>query len=397
MPALVSFRARYRALAAIPGALRMVALSLPMRMSIGTVGLATLLHLRELTGSIAFAASAVGAQLVAMAATAPLLGRLIDRRGPRGVLVATGIASPLAAGTMLAAGPLGLSQPAILAVAVAVGATTPPLASLIRTLWRMRIADPALRRTAFAVDAVIVELAFTIGPLLIALAVATGPPSRALALALVFVAAAVPILFASGMLAWWSAPDEGERHLLGPLRNSRLLQLFSASFMLAMTFGAIEVGYPSFGRATGIDAWGPVLLAVCSLGSAVGGLVFGGLHLASSHARQFALAMVFLAIGMAVHLPISSPWTLAFAAFAAGVLIAPALTLVSVLVSDLAPSQYATEAFTWSGTAIVTGLGAGTALAGALIERFGVASAFVAAVASALGGAALASALARRG
>ena len=82
--------ARYAALFAHAGAARFAALSLPMRMPLGTVGLATLLHLRELTGSIAFAGSAVGLQFVAMAVTAPLLGRLADRRGPRAVLLTTG-------------------------------------------------------------------------------------------------------------------------------------------------------------------------------------------------------------------------------------------------------------------------------------------------------------------
>ncbi|MBP8139369.1 MAG: hypothetical protein KAX82_01255, partial [Burkholderiales bacterium] len=91
-----SFRARYAALFARADVLRFAALSLPMRMPIGTVGLGTLLHLRELTGSIAFAGSIVGAQFVAMAATSPILGRIADRRGPRGVLIATGVVCPLA-------------------------------------------------------------------------------------------------------------------------------------------------------------------------------------------------------------------------------------------------------------------------------------------------------------
>ena len=54
-----SFRARYAALFARTDVLRFAALSLPMRMPIGTVGLGTLLHLRELTGSIAFAVGLV--------------------------------------------------------------------------------------------------------------------------------------------------------------------------------------------------------------------------------------------------------------------------------------------------------------------------------------------------
>jgi predicted MFS family arabinose efflux permease len=389
-------RKRYAALAAQPGALRFLALSLPMRMPIGTVGLGTLLHLRELTGSIAFAGSIVGAQLIAMAATAPFLGRLVDRRGPSGVLVACGVVCPIALAVMLAAGPLGLSRAAILAVALVAGASSPPLTVLVRTLWRMRLQDPALRQTAFAMDAVALEVAYTIGPALIAIAVAVGPPGAPLALALAFTAAAVPTMFASGGLDWWVASGPVERHLLGPLRDRRLLVLYATTFALAVSFGAIEVAYPAFGRAVGRDAWGPALLAICSIGSAIGGIAYGGLHLRAPLAHQVPIAMALIAAGLAAHVPVADPWLLALVAGLAGVLIAPAMTMVSLLVAEFAPSKYATEAFTWSATAIVTGLGAGMAVAGTLTERFGTGSTFAMSAAAA----AIASALAiglRRG
>lgn len=387
-----NLRTRYAALAAQPGALRFLALSLPMRLPIGTVGLGTLLHLRDLTGSIAFAGSVVGAQLVAMAAAAPLLGRIVDRRGPRGVLVACGLVCPIALAMLLAAGPLGMSGGVVFAVAVVAGAFTPPLTVLVRTLWRMRLSDPALRQTAFATDAVALELAYTVGPALIALAVALGPPGAPLALALAFTASAVSIMFASGGLDWWVPSEPSERHLLGPLRDARLIRLYATTFALALAFGVIEVAYPAFGRAAGADAWGPALLAICSIGSALGGVAYGGLHLAAPLARQVPVAMALIALGLAAHVPISDPWLLAPVAALAGLLIAPAMTMVSLLVAEIAPPKYATEAFTWSVTAIVTGIGAGMAAAGALIERVGLGSAFAMSAAAA----ALASALAVR-
>jgi predicted MFS family arabinose efflux permease len=48
------------------------------------------------------------------------------------------------------------------------------------------------------------------------------------------------------------------------------------------------------------------------------------------------------------------------------------------MISRLAPQQYATEAFTWSSTFIVSGIGIGTATAGWLIEQHGVRTAFLA-------------------
>jgi predicted MFS family arabinose efflux permease len=385
-----SLSARYRALFRHGGAARFAALSLAMRIPLGTVGLATLLHLRELTGSIMLAGSVVGAQLVASAVTAPFLGRLVDTRGPRGVLLATGIVAPAALALMLAAGVLRLPTPALFAVAVVAGAFAPPITVLVRTLWRMRLDEGPERQAAFAVDAVILELAYTLGPLAIALAIGLASTAAAMAVAVAATLAAVPLLFASGALAWWKPQPASERHWLGPLTARPLLVVYGATFSLTMAFGALEVGYPAFGRAAGADSWGPVLIAINSVGSALAGLVYGALTLRTPLARLLAVLIAAMAIPIALHLPVGSPWILAPFAFAAGTLIAPAMTTVTLLISTLAPARYATEAFTWSSTAIVTGIGAGMAIAGALVERFGPNGAFGFAAAAALVGAAIA-------
>ena len=64
-------------------------------------------------------------------------------------------------------------------------------------------------------------------------------------------------------------------------------------------------------------------------------------------------------------------------AFLAGIAIAPTITAQTLLVSRLAPSKYATEAFTWSSTFIVSGLGMGMAVGGVLIETVATKSVFL--------------------
>jgi len=387
---------RYRALFRHAGAVRFAALSLAMRIPLGTVGLATLLHVRELTGSIAFAGSVVGAQLVASALTAPILGRWVDTRGPRGVLLATGCVAPAALALMLAAGWLGLAKPAMFAVAVVAGAFAPPVTVLVRTLWRMRLEEGPARQTAFALDSVILELAYTLGPLAIALAIGLASTATAMAIAWFSTLLAVPLLFASGALAWWKPQPAGARHWLGPLGAKPLQVVYAATFALTLAFGALEVGYAAFGRAAGADSWGPALIAINSGGSAVAGLAFGGMAIRTPLTRLLPVLMAAMAAPIVLHLPIGSPWLLAPFAFAAGALIAPSMTTVMLLISTLAPARYATEAFTWSSTAIVTGIGAGMAIAGALVERHGPNGAFAFAAGAALAGAAIALLLRRR-
>src|SRR2546430_4529006 len=78
------FLTHYAAFFRHPDVPRLLAMVLVMRMPVGMMSLAMLMHLRELSGSFAFAGGMVGTYLVAMAASAPVQGRVIDRYGPRG-------------------------------------------------------------------------------------------------------------------------------------------------------------------------------------------------------------------------------------------------------------------------------------------------------------------------
>jgi MFS family permease len=391
-----SLTKRYAALFAQPGAARFVVLSLVMRMPLGTVGLSVLLHVRDLTGSIAFAGSVVGAQLVAAAATAPVQGRIVDRRGPRSVLVATGVVCPVALLVILFARTLELAPALIFVAAIVAGAFSPPITVLVRTLWRHRLEDEALRHTAFALDAVLLELAYTLGPLAVALAVAIASPQVALALACAFVTFAVPLMYASGALAWWNQQPNGERDLLGPLRDAKLLAVYASTLALTLAFGALEVGYQAFARAIGADAWGPTLIAINSIGSAIGGLAYGAMHPRMPIERQLPRVTAIMAVPLAAHALVGGPWAMVPWSLLAGVMIAPAMTGVSLMIAKNAPARYATEAFTWSSTAIVTGVGAGTAVSGVLAERFGSSWSFAFTAVCALVASALAMRLAKR-
>ena len=184
--------ARYAAFFRLPDVTRMLAMAVIARMPIGTVTLALLLHVRALTGSFAAAGAAVGAYLGASAATAPLIGRWIDRRGARTALIVMGIASPCALLVLWLAGPLALPASTLWLIAALAGATAPPITVLTRTMWRHRFSDADARKTAFALDSVLVELAFTFGPMVIALLLAIGSPMVAFGAAFVFSTIAVP-------------------------------------------------------------------------------------------------------------------------------------------------------------------------------------------------------------
>ena len=354
------------------------------RMPLGTVTLAMLLHVRALTGSFATAGATVGAYLGASAATAPFVGRFIDRRGPRIALVVTGIGCPAALLVLWLAKPLGLATPMLWIVAALAGAFSPPISVLTRTMWRHRFDDESKRRLAFALDGVLIEFSFTAGPALIALLLVVGTPTIAFGAAFVFVAIAVPTFVASPALRYWQHDPDAQRHLLGPLTEPRLLAVFATTFLLTLALGLLEVAYPGFATKVHQPPLAGLLIATNSIGSAVGGLVYGGMHIALGHERQLRRILALLVVPLALQSLIASPGLLAIVAFVAGLCIAPSLTVVTLLISSHAPARYATEAFTWSATCIVSGIGAGNALGGLLLERYDPALVFTASGAAAL-------------
>jgi MFS family permease len=342
------------------------------RMPIGMVGFSMLMFLRESLGNFELAGSAVGVGFIAMAIAAPIQGRLIDRYGPRSVLRVTGFVHPLTLAGILVSVKTGMPFAVTFLFAALSGAFASPITTLTRALWRNRFEREEDRRIAFALDAVTIELNFTLGPAIVAGILATFGATTAFALSIGVVFTAFVIYISSRAMGYFKADATAERHLFGPLTEPRLWLVFIATFGLTVCFGQLEVGYPAYATSLALPALGGVLLAVNSIGSAVGGTLYGGLHFRMSVERQFATALALMALPLAAHVFFLEPVAFAITAFFAGALIAPSIAAQNVLVSRLAPAKYATEAFTWSSTFIVSGLGAGMALSGSIVENVGL-------------------------
>lgn len=358
---------------------RLLVVAFLSRMPIGMVGFSMLMFLREALGNFALAGLAVGVNFVSMAIAAPVQGRIIDRYGPDRLLRVTAVVTTLALCGLMAATLARMPFIAIAILAATAGIFANPITTLTRTMWRHLFDDEEDRRTAFAMDAVLIELNFTLGPAIVAFMLAFFGATAAFALTIGVVAASAVIYVGSGALSLFKRVPATERHLLGPLTEPRLVVVFIAMLGITTGFGILEVGYPAFSTFLGMGALAGVLLAINSLGSAMGGAIYGGLHFKAPIERQFAVCMLLMAIPFGAHAAWLDPVFFGVLAFLSGALIAPTLTAHAVLVSRLAPPKYATEAFTWSSTFIVSGLGLGMAVGGSLAEHAGLPSMFLSA------------------
>jgi predicted MFS family arabinose efflux permease len=139
-----------------------------------------------------------------------------------------------------------------------------------------------------------------------------------------------------------------------------------------------------------------VFLGLMSIGSAAGGLAYGSARWHAPLLRQFGITLAIMGAGLLV---LAVPWTLlAFGAWCilAGVVMAPALIIQSMLVAKTAKREHTTEAFTWSTSALLAGVGLGMALGGIAAEAWNSSAAFAAAAAAAMLAAAGAFWLSRR-
>src|SRR4051794_39036193 len=222
------------------------------------VPLALLLMVQQTTGSYAIAGLASATHGIAMGLMAPLLGRLADRKGPRPVLVAQTCVYPLLLGLLIAVVLAGAPSWAVVASSFAAGASTPLVSGTVRALWSR--VDPAVRPTAYALDATFTELVFVAGPTTVAVLAVLATPAVALGVAGVLaVAGAVGIATSGAMRAW--APVDGPRTgLLSTVTAPGMPRVLLSGSALMLGFGALEVAIPAFADASGLPGMSGLLL-----------------------------------------------------------------------------------------------------------------------------------------
>jgi MFS family permease len=372
------------------------AASIVGRLPIGMSGLAILLLVQSSTHSFATGGAATGCYVAGLACVAPAIGRVIDRHGPRAMLICGAVLFPASLAALLAAVSMRASSTVVFACAAAAGASFPPITVCMRTYMRQRLGDDASLATAYSLDSVLIETMFIVGPLLVALFVAFASPGAAVGFAAASGFIGVLLFLRSSALRQWKIAARGHATLLGPLAQRRFVALIGIVVCYALAFGFTELGVAAYAAEFGRPALAGVFLGLMSVGSALGGLAYGSGRWHAPLLLQFSRTLALMGSGL---LFLAAPWgLLSFAALSllGGVLMSPALIIQSMLVAKTARPEHTTEAFTWSTSALLGGVGVGMALGGIAAEAWSARAAFAAAAAAALLAAAGAFLLSRR-
>lgn len=352
------------------------------RLPLSMTGLGIVLLVEQRTGSYGSAGLMSALYVLAAAAFAPVQGRLVDRIGQARVLWWGG--AVYAAGMLSFLGALERDLPApVPHIALFVtGLATPQAGSMIRARWTSLLNDREQLNTAFSLEAVIDELAFIVGPVLVTFLTLS-------------VADVSGLLFAAAAAlggCWALALQQSTAPAVSPhstkrresLRWQILGPLVTISLMLGVIFGSAEVIISAFTKAQGQEQSAGLVLAVWAFGSLLAGVIVGGLARSTRPLVRLRGSMFLLAVMFAPFMLLTSVPVLAIAMFFGGFMISPSLISIVHLIEQVVPPGRLTEALTWSSTGMSAGIAPGAAFAGILIDSHGPSSGFVVPLAAGL-------------
>jgi MFS family permease len=364
------------AIAATPGARRLIALSIIARLPLTMVSIGLLLHAKHLTGSFAAAGAVDAAYAIALGLGAPLVGRAVDRRGQTAVLLASCVAAAAMLG-VVAALPVGTSLPVLIVPACAIGCAMPPVGACLRALVPGLMPDAAAARAFYAIDATAVELTWITGPALAVTLGAACSTGFALAMAAAVSTAGTAAFAAHPASRGWRPAPVASHDRSRPGRSPGLRTLILVMGALGVVFSAVQVGVAAATSELGAAGAAAPLLAVWGAGSLLGGLIATRMGGGARSAAGVSLLLAALTVGHA-SLAVVATSTLGMGAvlLLAGATIAPTEASVYAIVDDVAPAGTLTESFSWLATAAAGGAALGAAAGGSLVASAGPVSAF---------------------
>ena len=362
----------YRRLFALPGVARQAVVAVISRTTPPVLSLTLLAAVHAEYGDYVLGSLLVGLFSVSFAVAMPLTGRLTDAHSPRRVLRACLAVNILAYAGIITSLVNHAAEAALIALAVLLGASLPPVGAVTRSGWAILVPAPDLR-TAFALDTAINEAATVLGPLLAAVVIATVALPAGMALAAV--AACVGSLGLPGpVLA--ARRHEAAAPSPGPLGSPRTPVLLAIALCTSFTAGAAVIAATATATSLGRASAAGILLAVLGIGAVASATAYGIRPPSGSPLTQLAALCgagltVFLAMAATCRsaLTCSNADALPLLPLAAlflvlGLTAGPRDVIVQLLLTESTRPARRTEAFSWLATAGLTGFGLGTAVTG---------------------------------
>ena len=241
----------YRTVLSRPGTLKFSLTGVVARLPISMTGLGIVLLVQAATDSYGVAGAVSAAFMVANALVAIGMGRLVDGVG-QGVVLSTasavyGSAMVVLVWSVESDWPIGVSYVA----AALAGTALPPIGSCVRARWSYVLGQPKEVQTAFALEAVLDEVVFIVGPILVAVLAVNVSPVLGLATAIIAGVAGSLAFAAQKGTEPPAHPHDRSAGVRPPMPWRTVTPLAIVCLALGILFGAAEVTTVAFADEQG--------------------------------------------------------------------------------------------------------------------------------------------------
>nr|WSW45419.1 MFS transporter [Streptomyces sp. NBC_01001] len=367
-----SARPGYGQLLRTPGAIGFVLPGFAARLPFGMLTISILLLVQHTTGSYGSAGIVAAVTGVSMALSAPVMGKLTDRRGQSAVLVPVVLMHSAAVSTLVALALLGAPVWALALAAVPAGASVPQVGPMVRARWAARLEGSPLLPTAAAFESVTDEFTFVVGPVL-ATALCTGVHPAAGLITEAALTLAGGLVFATQRATQpkvHAAAAGGQKHA-SALSFPGLRVLIVAFLGIGAVFGGMQVSLAAFSNEIGNPGANGLLYGVFAAGNMTAGIACGAIAWKIGPRRRLLLGYAGLTVAASVLWTAHSMILLGALGLVVGLCIAPALITGYTMIESLIPANARTEAFTWLTGAVAFGQATAVTLAGRLTDAHG--------------------------
>ncbi|MER6096557.1 MFS transporter [Streptomyces sp. NPDC001728] len=353
--------------------------------------LGSLLLVAETSGSLATAGLVGGALAAGQTVAGPVLGRLTDRHGQRGVVLAASLANALAVTGLVLAALTHAPTAWLMAVAALSGATVPQVGPLARTrsvaLARRSGADDRLVGTVLSFEGTLDEVSFVLGPAFVGLAAALAHPAAALLLAALLLTV-FGTAFALHPSARATLPEPDASTRTGAAERTRLpgsaYALRGAMVLQGAMFGASQAGITALTEELGAPAQAGLVYAAMGVMSAAVGLSMAAVPARIGLMTRWRAATAALVVLSVPLLSVGSLGALYAVVVVLGAAYAPHLITVFGLTERTVPAARLAESMAFLTSGVVAGQALALAVSGRLAEGHGAPAAFAVAVGAAV-------------
>jgi len=231
--------------------------------------------------------------------------------------------------------------------------------------------DRHLVNTAYSYEAIMDEIVFILGPIIVTACATTIAPAAGIIVGIIFVAIGVPLFIRQKA----TEPPSTPKRIVDPhpavIRNKRVQAVVLATTLLGGFFGSIAIVTVAFTEQRGQENMSGLLLAIWAFGSGIAAIINGAIKWKLSSASRFLIFLFTLTLLSVPMLFTHSLTWLAVALFFNGFAVAPLVINAYGVAEGAVPPEQITETLTWVVAGMPLGGAFASALAGLVIDQFG--------------------------